>query len=184
MRRIYLAKRIAPTDDPRETLQLRADMTLDEVRAVYRDTVIDKGNWIHNGHWIMRPRLKDGTLDTQKLPPCITPLSVWQMCKDKIDTSDAFVAVLQPEAYGAVAEAGYACGTGKIALYTLIDPACATDEVYREMWFVFEMALATKHLWKDEDIANVPCFAGQGIFDSMQYEQHVLSLIPTFLRRS
>lgn len=102
------------------------------------------------------------------------------MCKQKIDDSDAFVAIVQMEAYGAVAEAGYAIGRGK-AVYVL--PDVASHEILKEMWFIFHMSLSTTDRSHPDDFA-VPAFAERGIRDLAGYTAFIRSIIPPFLKDS
>lgn len=181
-KKIYFAKRIAPDADSAVYLCINSSMTVQEVMHAYAQKEIDKKNYIHNGHWILRGINLDDSFAKSSMPQDVTPYSVWCMVRQKIETSDLMVAIVNPKAFGTIAEIGYASASGRIAVYVLPDKGLDSEDI-QDLWLVFQAALNTKELWNDEDIKNIDEFSQYNIFSLQNYLDFVQKIVPNFLKK-
>lgn len=181
MRKIYIAKRIASNTFDDASVQVHPDMSVDDLVSAYQNKEVVRKNYIHNGHWILRPVSKGGVLEENRLPPDLTPQHIMDMVIHKLNESDALVAVINSGAYGAIAELGYAVGTGKHAVYVLPDNDINVDQL-EDLWMSFHLAFRTMNLWQDGDIQVLDEFKEKSIFSVDDYKRYVLSIIPKFLK--
>lgn len=181
LRKIYFARRILPNADPETILTVNSSMTVDEVIGAYANKILDKGNYVCNGHWILRGKNSESSLKDNNLPEGLSPANIWSMARQKIETSDAVLAIINTKAHGTIAEAGYASRSGKIAVYLLPDQD-VSDEDLQDLWLVFQIACSTKHLWKQEDIGAIPEFKKRGIHSIADYSNFIAGIVPNFLK--
>jgi len=128
---------------------------------------------------MLRGPAVNGEFDLKRFPDTLRPDHIWEMCKMKIDDSDALVAVVGLEAYGAVAEAAYAIGQAK-AVYIL--PEVESDELLKETWLLFYMSLSTEAAWREEDIQALDRFQTCNISSLADYKRFVQGIVPPFLK--
>ena len=180
MRKIYIAKRIASNTFNDAFVEIAPEMSAVQLVEAYKSKQIKRETYIHNGHWIIRA-VTDGLLEENKLPTDLTPQHVVEMVIEKMNDSDALVAVLNSSAYGAIAELGYTVGTGKHAVYVLPERGLE-EEKLQDLWMSFHLAFRTSHLWKEEDIQAIDEFSIRGIHSLEEYKKYVLAIIPNFLK--
>ncbi len=181
MRKIYIAKRIASNTLNDVFIETNTDMDVDDLIHTYKSKKIDRGTYIHNGHWILRSVSKTDVLEENDLPSGLKPEHIMEMVFPKLEKSDALVAIINGRAYGTIAELGYAVGTGKHAVYVLPDSGVDNEEL-EDLWMSFHMAFQTKHFWQDVDIQSVEEFQNRGIRSTIDYEKYILSITPKFLK--
>ena len=181
-RKIYFAGRILPNADPETSLMVNSSMTVSEVTNAYINKVLNKGSYIHNGHWILRNICSENSFENNNIPKAISPADIWDMVRQKIETSDAVLAIINTRAHGTIAEAGYAARSGKVAVYLLPDQDMKDGDL-QDFWLVFQIACSTKHLWKQEDIENIPHFKKYDIRSITDYSNFVANIIPNFLKK-
>ena len=99
----------------------------------------------------------------------------------KIVNPSADVGIVNGNAYGTIAELGYACKCKDVAVYVLPDNKVDSDEL-QDLWFLFQIIKDTKHLWSDEDIKNIEEFAEFNIFSLKDYECFLDTVIHNFMK--
>lgn len=182
-RKLFFSRRMPPQIVIEETLDIKIDMSEEEVHQLYTTKIIETKSFIRNGPWTLRPVLdKEGSLADNRVPQSVTATSVWKMVKHKIDESDSLIAVVNLKAYGTVVEIGYAVGLQRIAVYVLADVENSYEDTI-DLWMSFYMAYQTKHLWKEEDIRNIEEFSIRGINSIQDYVAYIHKIIPRFLAR-
>jgi len=181
-RRVYFAQRVPVKMDPQQVLPVHPKMKSKEVISIYAEKEIEREGFIHNGPWFLRPIEAEGVFTKNQMPKDLIPYNVWEMVEKKLDTSNAIVAIVNLQSYGTIAEAGYGAGSGKTAVYVLPDKKLTSEEI-QDLWFVFQMALSTKTLWKSADIENIETFKEYGIFSLEDYEAFVREIVPNFLKK-
>lgn len=182
-RKLFFSRRMPPQVVVEEILDVQIDMSEEKVHELYTSKTIESDSFIRNGPWTLRPVLdKQGSLADNRVPHSVTATSVWKMVKQKIDESDALIAIVNLKAYGTVVEVGYAVGLHRMAVYVLADLENSYEDTI-DLWMSFYLAYQTKHLWKEEDIKNVEEFQVRGINSIADYEKYIHKIIPRFLAR-
>ena len=182
-RKIYFASKISPYADSSMLIPVHPSMSCKEIAHAYARKTLDKEDYIHNGHWILRGIQAEGSFYENNLPSQITPYTVWNMVRRKIEDSDAMVAILKSHAYGTVLETGFAAGCGKLGVYVLPDESLGNGAV-QDFWLAFQNALLTRKLWIERDIKSIPNFQKYGIYSISNYIDFISEIIPNFLKRS
>jgi len=162
-RKIYLAQRISINADPTMILPIKSFMSPQKIKKLYTQKTINKEKYIHNGHWILRPLRSKNSFEENNIPSTITPYDIWDMVQQKINTSDAMLAIINAKAYGTIVEIGHASGTGKLAVYVLPEKSMGMEEI-EDLWLIFQAGLQTKQNWKEEDIKNIETFKEYDIY--------------------
>lgn len=182
VRKIYFTRRILPDADPETILTVQPSMTVAEVTNAYANKILDKGKYLYNGHWILRGISAENSFKDNNIPKNISPYDIWNMVRQKIETSDIVLATINSKAHGTIAEAGYAAQSGRIAVYLLPDQNMS-DEDLQDLWLVFQIALSTKHLWKQRDIEDIPDFKRYDIYSISDYLNFIVNIVPNFLKK-
>ncbi len=182
MKKLYLAKRIQKNPDPRFILSVNTNMSLENVIEAYVEKIYVTKRYIYNGPWVLRAPFYENVFAENNMPPDLKPINVWEMVKQKIDSSDIFIGIISGKSYGTIAEVGYACNSTKIAVYVLPEINLSYDEL-QDLWFVFQMAFNTENLWLDEDIKNIEEFNHLNIFSINDYKSYVSKIIPNFMKK-
>lgn len=180
-RTYYFARRIPVQASAEECLPISSNMTADEIHNGYVEKVSDHGSYTSNGPWILRPFAQEGVHEPNCFPADISPYKIWRMVRQKIASSSAVIALIDPKAYGTIAELSYAAGLGTVAVYVLPAVHIANTD-YADLWLSFQVSLETAPLWREEDIVNVDLFAANGIHSLSDYRQFVEAVVPKFLR--
>jgi nucleoside 2-deoxyribosyltransferase len=183
MKKIYIAKRIATMSNDQTILAISPDMSVQEIHDIYISHSIPRKAYIYNGHWILRSPLSESHFTENRLPENMRPLDIWDMVKEKIDTSDIVVGIINSKAYGTIAELGYASSKGTIAVYVLPELGMAESEL-QDLWFIFQIAQSTKHLWEDTDIQMLDEFKEFKIYSIQDYERYLANIVPNFMKRN
>ncbi len=181
-RTYYFARRIPTHASEEECLSILLGMSSDEIHRLYTEKVIDHGLVVSNGPWILRPFLDAGVHQPNCFPEDLSPYRVWRMVQQKIASSSAVVALVDPKAYGTIAEISYAAGLGTVGVYVLPAPDI-TYEDRADLWLSFQLSLETSRLWMEEDITNVDLFGERNIHSLADYRRFVEAIVPKFLRR-
>ena len=181
-RKIYFASRIVPDVAKEGVLAISSEMTADEIKKIYANHAIERENYIHNGHWILRPIHSENRFLKNNFPSSITPYHVWEMVRSKIEDSDAMLAIVTPRAYGTIAEIGYACGSKNIPVYILPEIGLSFTEI-QDLWLVFQESLSTKDMWQENDIVNVPQFKSWNINSISEYLKFITGIVPDFISK-
>lgn len=182
-KKIYIAKRI-PQNPPSDFLvRVNSQMTIEEVINAYQSKVVEHDKFIHNGHWILRPPTGTNSFRESNLPKALLPEHIWVMVKTKIQQSDIFFAVINPLAFGTIAELGFAVNCRNIAVYVLPDQFVTADQL-QDFWFVFQIAASTRNLWSDEHFVLLRDeFLPFGILSIDDYVRYINSIIPNFMKK-
>lgn len=157
-------------------------MQVSDIHKRYIEKCVEFDCYISHGPWILRPIIEEGSFYQNNFPDDILPLDIWRMVKCKIEMSHVLVAVVDLKSFGTITEAGYAVGLGTVAVYILPDNKLTEDDI-KDLWLVFQSSLQTKHLWKEEDIVNIPLFLKYDIKNIKEYEDFVAKIIPNFLSK-
>ncbi len=181
-RAYYLARRIPANATLDEILPVTPQMTPKQIQDLYITKTTTYDTYIHNGPWILRPIIAEGTFYQNPFPPSLAPYHVWEMVKTKIERSDVLVAIVNPKSYGAIVEVGYAVGLGTLAVYVLPDKEL-TDEERKDLWLVIQTSVQTRALWKEEDILNIYTFREYNIFTLDEYINFISVIVPNFLSK-
>jgi len=182
MKKVYIARRISKNPESKLVLNIKREMSLDEIFKNYSEKEEFFGSYIYNGPWTLRPPVSDDVFAFNNMPADLTPVDVWNMVKQKIESSDVFLGILNNKSFGTIAESGYACCCKNIAVYILPELGISSEEL-QDLWFVFQMAKNSKRLWCDEDIKMLDIFSSFSICSISQYEEYVSSIIPNFMKR-
>ena len=182
MKKVYIARRIPKQANPQFVLDVRPDMSLEQVFEIYTQKIYIQGLYIYNGPWILRPPISGDVFTLNTLPKSLTPMHVWDMVKSKIESSDVFIGIINSKSYGTIAELGYACNCPNMAVYVIPDTNL-TDEELQDLWFVFQMAKKSEHLWCEEDIKGVKEFAQFNIHSLNDYKSLISKIVPNFLKK-
>ncbi|WP_316359377.1 hypothetical protein [Candidatus Neptunichlamydia sp. REUL1] len=174
---VYFAKKV-PYDKNSEDV-LTVDHIFDKYETAlkkYLERNINKGSFLKGGAWFF-PKIKDSNKNQEPL----SPIDIWLILKRKIEMCNILVAVVTPDSYGTIMEAAYAGGRGDIAVYVFPDKKMSEEEI-KDQWFIFNLSLSTKHLWREEHFNLYPSIFPRSI--SMQeYEEMIRKIIPNFLVR-
>ncbi len=181
MNKIYIAKRIPKNPPANFVLDISSAMSVQEIHKLYVDKTIPYDNHIYNGPWILRPPLSENVFSLNQIPSELQPVHIWDMVKEKIESSDIFLAIINSKSYGIIAEAGYDCKCSKLAVYILPDINISKDDL-QDLWFLFQMAKDTKHLWSDRDITSIAEFSNHGINSLAEYENLIDTIVPNFMK--
>ena len=158
------------------------EMVPAEIHGIYVNKVQVFDSYIYNGPWILRPPISDNVFSINNLPESLKPEDIWKMVKNKIDSSDVFVGIVNSKSYGTIAEAGYACQNKNIAVYIIPEFGLNEDEL-QDLWFIFQIAKNTRLRWDDGDFKTIPEFKNLGINSVHQYESYVDKIIPNFMKK-
>lgn len=181
-RKIYIARSIASNTFNDAIIESTPQDTVAKLSQIYIAKEIDRGKYIHNGHWIIRSVKKDGELSEYRLPDNLQTADILKMVHKKIKSSDALVAILSSKSYGAIVELGYAVGLGNVAVYVLPEKEL-TDSEIQDLWLSFHFASLTYNLWEEEDISAIPEFNELGILSIEDYKKYISSIVPNFLKK-
>lgn len=179
-RKIYIAKRIAQNQFTDAIIDVNKSMSVSELKSAYADKIVDRGGYIHNGHWIMRSISTENEFSPNNFPSDLRPCDVIEMVENKIRTSDAIVAIISGKSYGAIAEIGLAVGLKK-ALYVLPEPNLKNDEI-EDLWLSFNISLLSRSYWLESDIVSVSEFKERGIDSLESYLLYINKIVPPFLK--
>lgn len=157
---------------PKECLETKYE----EMLNIYMEKNEDEGSYLKSGAWFF-PKV-DKMANKEKI---ISALEVWEILKKKIEISDVLVALLTPDAYGTITEASYAGGIGDIAVYTFPTPNMSKQDI-KELWFVFNLSISTKHLWKESHFNHYPNIFPYRL-TMHEYENMIKNIIPNFLNQ-
>jgi hypothetical protein len=177
--KIFFARRIIHIGKESH-LDVDPNMSASELKKSFYNKEIVYPDYIHNGPWVFRPVLEEGKYADAPLKN-LNPTDVWEITKDQINTCDVLVAVVTSKAYGTLAEVAYAVGRGNIAVYVFPD-ANMTEVEIADLWYVFQMALSTKHLWKKKHFKYKPNIFPKENLDPIKYEQEIRAITPMFAR--
>ena len=108
-------------------------------------------------------------------------MDVWEITKGQINKCDVMVAVVTPKAYGTLAEVAYAVGRGNIAVYAFPDSNMTEAEI-ADLWYIFQMALSTKPLWKEKHFKYKPNIFPKENLTPAKYEESIRAITPMFAR--
>ncbi len=180
LKKVYIAKRIPKDPPPHLILNINSLMTIREVDSLYIEKIFVDTNYVYNGPWILRPPLSEDEFSLNHLPPNLKPIHIWNMVKKKIESSDVVLGIINGKAYGTIAEVGYASNCKTIAVYILPDENISNDEL-RDLWFIFQIAKTTKHLWSEDDIKNINEFKIRDINSIEEYENFISNIVPNFM---
>jgi hypothetical protein len=182
MKKVYIAKRIPKNPLSYFVLNIDSSMTVVQIKQSYIEKVFIDKKYIYNGPWILRPPVSDNEFSLNKLPTDLKPSHIWDMVRNKIESSDVVVGIISNKSYGTIAEVGYACNCKTIAVYVLPDKN-VTEEDLQDLWFLFQIAKTTRHLWSDDDIKNIDEFSVFGISSLQQYEDFLDTIVPNFMKK-
>lgn len=177
--KIFFARRIIHIGKESH-LAVDPNMSTPELKKSFYNKEIVYPDYIHNGPWVFRPVLEEGKYADAPLKN-LNPTDVWEITKDQINRCDVLVAVVTPKAYGTLAEVAYAVGRGNIAVYVFPDNNMTEAEI-ADLWYVFQMALSTKHLWKKKHFKYKPNIFPKENLTPQKYEQEIRAITPMFAR--
>ena len=81
IKKVYIAKRI-PKNPPLDLiLNINSSMTIKEIHSLYIKKTIVKKNYIHNGHWILRPPISENKFTSNPFHLYTKPADICQMVK-------------------------------------------------------------------------------------------------------
>ena len=181
-KKVYIAKRIPKNPSPHFILNIDSLMTVEQIKLLYIEKVYISEKYIYNGPWILRPPLSDTEFSLNQLPIDLKPNHIWDMVRDKIESSDVVLGIINSKSYGTIAEVGYACNCKTVAVYVLPDEDVSEEEL-QDLWFLFQIAKITRHLWSDVDIKNINEFSERGINSLQEYEDFINTIIPNFMKK-
>lgn len=182
MKNIYIAKRIPINPDAKYILDVGKNMKPEDVFRIYIDKTEPYGFFIYNGPWILRPPLSTSVFSENTMPENLTTGDIWQMVKTKIESSQIFLGIIGSKSYGTIAETGYACKCKNLAVYVLPESGIQKDDL-NDLWFIFQMSIATEDLWCDEDIKKLKEFSVLGITSICEYKLFISNIIPNFMKK-
>lgn len=182
MKKVYIARRIPKQPQPELILNLTKDLDPEEVVKRYIEKTQNYESFIYNGPWILRPPISEDLFSLNKMPHGLNPEHVWKMVKEKIESSNVFIGIINNLAYGTIAETGYACRCPNLAVYVIPEIGIKSEEL-QDLWFIFQMAKATQSLWCDEDIGLIKEFFALGIDSVQAYKSYVAEIIPNFMKK-
>ncbi len=177
--KIFFARRIIHIGKESH-LAVDPNMSTSELKRSFYNKEIVYTDYIHNGPWVFRPVLEEGKYADAPLKN-LNPMDVWEITKEQINQCDVLVAVVTPKAYGTLAEVAYAVGRGNIAVYVFPENNMTDGEI-ADLWYVFQMALSTKHLWKEKHFQYKPNIFPQDSLDPLKYEEKIRAIKPMFAR--
>ncbi|MBY0462511.1 MAG: nucleoside 2-deoxyribosyltransferase [Alphaproteobacteria bacterium] len=177
--KIFFARRIIHIGKESH-LYVDPNMSATELRKSFYNKEIVYPDYIHNGPWVFRPVLEEGKYADAPLKN-LNPIDVWEITREQIDKCSVLVAVVTPTAYGTLAEVAYAVGRGNIAVYVFPDNNMTEAEI-TDLWYVFQMALSTKHLWKEKHFKYKPNIFPKENLNPQKYEESIRSITPMFAR--
>lgn len=173
---IYCAQRVATLCDPNLLLPITKEQTSEDIGKLFSQMKLDRGSHDYNGVWLFKNRHQPAQ---HNLPAHLKSVDVVRMILGKISASDVLVAKISPQAFGTIAEVGWAAAQGK-PVYVFLDPEVSfTEEQLLELWFVFQTGATTEPLWKEEhfnlDIMPIKTTLAD-------YRQYLQSIKAPFLR--
>ncbi|NBT85523.1 MAG: hypothetical protein EBT45_03350 [Alphaproteobacteria bacterium] len=177
--KIFFARRIIQIGKESH-LTVDPNMSASELKKSFYNKEIIYPDYIHNGPWVFRPVLEEGKYADAPLKN-LNPIDVWEITKEQINKCDVLVAVISPTAYGTLAEVAYAVGRGNIAVYVFPDNNMTEAEI-TDLWYVFQMALSTKHLWKEKHFKYKPNIFPKENLNPQKYEESIRNITPMFAR--
>ncbi|MBY0281677.1 MAG: nucleoside 2-deoxyribosyltransferase [Alphaproteobacteria bacterium] len=177
--KIFFARRIIHIGKESH-LSVDPNMPASELRQTFYNKEIIYPDYIHNGPWVFRPVLEEGKYADAPLKN-LNPMDVWEITKEQINKCDVLVAVVSPTAYGTLAEVAYAVGRGDIAVYVFPDNNMTEEEI-TDLWYLFQMALSTKHLWKEKHFKYKPNIFPKENLNPQKYEESIRNITPMFAR--
>jgi hypothetical protein len=177
--KIFFARRIIHIGKESH-LYVDPNMSATELRKSFYNKEIVYPDYIHNGPWVFRPVLEEGKYADAPLKN-LNPIDVWEITREQIDKCSVLVAVVTPTAYGTLAEVAYAVGRGNIAVYVFPDNNMTEAEI-TDLWYVFQMALSTKHLWKEKHFKYKPNIFPKENLNPQKYEESIRNITPMFAR--
>lgn len=182
MKKVYIAKRIPKQTRSEFILDVKKEMNSKEVWELYTNKIEILEKYIYNGPWVLRPPLSEDVFVSNNMPTTLNTSDIRAMVKEKIESSDIFVWIINGKAYWTIAEAWYACKCRNIAVYIIPEIGISYEEL-QDLWFIFQIARETKHLWNDDDIKILDVFAGFNIHSIKDYESYISWIIPNFMKK-
>lgn len=182
MKKIYIAKRIPKNPNPKFVLEIEKSMGTKDIYNIYTQKTEICENYIYNGPWILRPPTSNDTFSMNNMPDKLSPKNIWEMVKVKIESSDVYLGIVNSKSYGTIAETGYACKCPNVAVYVLPEFGLSEEEL-QDLWFVFQMASVTEHLWNNEDIKMMDEFSKFNINSIDEYKSYLSKIIPNFMKK-
>lgn len=182
MKKIYIAKRIPHNSESKMILSINSKMALEEIHKAYttKEEILD--SYIYNGPWVLRAPVSNDNFSLNQIPRELKPIHVWNMVKEKINSSDVMLGIVNSKSYGTIAEIGYACNCLNIAIYVLPDVNIQEEEL-QDLWFIFQMIQTTKKMWHEDDIKLFPEFLNYNIHSLAEYEIFIQKIIPNFMKK-
>ncbi len=177
--KIFFARRIIQIGKESH-LTVDPNMSASELKRSFYNKEIVYPDYIHNGPWVFRPVLEEGKYADAPLKN-LNPMDVWEITKGQINKCDVMVAVVTPKAYGTLAEIAYAVGRGNIAVYVFPDSNMTEAEI-ADLWYIFQMALSTKPLWKEKHFKYKPNIFPKENLTPIKYEESIRAITPMFAR--
>ncbi len=181
MKKIYFARRIQSNPSAKLILDVRKEMSPQDIHVLYVEKEEKYRNYIHNGHWILRPPITEDNFSLNTLPNALRPLHVWHMVRQKIEESNIFFGVINVKAFGTIAEVGYACKCN-MAVYILPDENVTKEEL-EDLWFLFQMVQTTRLFWHDIDFQVIEDFSRFNINSVDEYLSYIETIVPVFMKK-
>lgn len=181
MKKVYIAKRIPKEPNIEFLLKIDKEMEPEDVFKLYVEKIKIGKKYIYNGPWVLRKPLSENIFTPNKMPKKLTPYDIWKMVREKIESSEVFLGIVNSKSYGTIAETGYASKCKNVAVYVLPEFGISYYEL-QDLWFVFQMAQTTEHLWCDEDIQIIEEFHSFNIRSVDEYKSYILSIVPNFMK--
>ncbi len=181
-KKVYIAKRIPKNPPPHLVLNIDSSMSVKQIYSLYVEKTFVEKNYIYNGPWILRPPLSEKEFSTNQLPSDLKPIDIWNMVKEKIESSNVVLGIINNKAYGTIAEVSYACNQKETAVYVLPDRNISMDKL-QDLWFLFQICKTTKQSWANDDIKNIKEFAALHITSLQEYEKFLETIVPNFMKR-
>ena len=174
---IYFAGKVPICNSKKDILPNKfLKMNYKEIFNIYLKKNNDEGTYKKSGAWFF-PKIHENS----DISANLKPIDIWNILKSKIEISNILVAILTSDSYGTITEASYAAGLGGIAVYAYPTPGMSEDDL-KELWFVFNMSLSTKPLWKESHFNHIP-----NIFpyktSMIEYESMIKDIVPGFLQK-
>lgn len=177
LEKVYFARRLPKHKSPELVLPIESQMSSQEVRDLYLGKSLDRGAFIYNGPWLFKDRTQ---LHKDNIPASLKALDALKMVYQKIEDSTVLVATIALKSFGTIAEVGFAAGRGGIAVYAFPDPTLTEEEI-KDLWFVFQSAASTSHLWREKHFeSNPPMMPIQTTL--LAYKEYLASIKAPFLR--
>jgi len=173
---IYFAGKVPKPGSDDILPEIYLEKEYEEMLSIYLKKNKDEGSYIKGGAWFF-PKV-DSSIKKKKT---LSAIDIWEILKKKIEISDVLVALLTPDAYGTITEAAYAGGKGDIAVYVFPTEGMSKEDI-KELWFIFNLSLSTKHLWKESHFNHSPNIFPYRLTIN-EYEEMIVNIIPNFLNQ-